>query len=254
VIDMRRAAKSHRRDEIIHCPAHLAFSWMPQFANVALVDGAIVYHWGENGESSLRDCPVTHDPVRIALIDDVFDIWKAKLRSKPSKETGDAVRRAPVDRSDPVSLICHYVLDGDPHYLFDVLGAPDTDDIVLWVDHGEEDDAIVSSCAAILGLSGLTARFVDHGDGFALELARDDRVTLLDYGGGNADRDTTLVALDAALRLDYELRYCRDSGGSSIAALLPLPREQWIKLERDYPNEVALPFDAISSDAPLLSE
>lgn len=120
---------------------------------------------GENGEAAFRNCPITRDPAQIALIDQVFDIWEAKLEDMRRKEAAHAAkagRHPAFDRSDPMALIRYYIQHGDAPYLFDVLGAPDTDDIILWVDHGEEDDAIVSNCAAILGLRGLSARFVDR--------------------------------------------------------------------------------------------
>jgi len=241
-IDMRRAALSHRRDEIIAHPAHLAFSYMPRFAKVALVNGAVEYRWSETGQVRFHDCPVTHDPAHIALIDDVFDFWEADLEERRIRDAARPVHSGPVDRSDPMALIRHYIADGDAHYLFDVLGGPDTDDIVLWVDGGEEDDEIVTKCAALLGLPGLSARF----DDMTLEITRDGAVTRLDYGGGNADRDMTLVALEGVLRPDFELRYCTDSQGNSDGAFLPLPRADWAMLERDYPADVARLFVPIS--------
>lgn len=84
----------------------------------------------------------------------------------------------------------------------------------------------------------------------ALELIRDGKVTLLEYGA-YADRDKTLVALDAVLRPDYELRYCRDSDRSSVSAFLPLPRADWAALDGAYPQDVARRFAAISPAAPI---
>ncbi len=248
-IDLRRAAKPYRRDEIHHYPAHLKFSHMPRFAYVALVDGGIRYHYGTDGESTLRTCPVTHDPRQIGMIDEVFDYWERDVTSSAAP-LSPTDRRPPADRTDPMLLIRQYIERGDTHYLHDVLGGTDSDDIVLWVDWREEDDAIVNNCAAILGLGGLYARFVEKGDAVLLEIARDGRVTMLDYGG-DANRDATLLLLADVLRPHYDLRYCRQSDGSDTAAFLPLKREDWVTLEREYPDKVAILFATISAETPI---
>ncbi|AXB78652.1 hypothetical protein TQ38_018730 [Novosphingobium sp. P6W] len=242
-IDMRRAALPYRRDEIIAHPAHLDFSYMPRFAKISLVDGYVEYRWSETGQARYYDCAVTHDPAQIALIDDAFDLWEANLEERRIADAARPVHAGPVDRTAPMALIRHYIAHADPHYLFDVLGGPDTDDIVLWVDRGEEDDEIVKKCAALLSLPSLSARF----DDMALEITRGGVLTRIDYDGGDADRDETLAALAGVLRPDFELRYCTDSQGNSDAAFLPLPRADWEMLEREYPAEVARLFTPVSA-------
>ncbi|NTG51694.1 hypothetical protein G6M04_30320 [Agrobacterium rhizogenes] len=251
-----RDIKSHKDAKIVHLPAYVSFSWRPCFAYVTLVDGMVRYHWDAEGHAALRECPETHDLERIRHIDAIFDYWEERIRRDlEAVDAAEAARAAvggPADRSDPMALIRHYVEHGDAAYLNEVLGAPDTDDIILWVDWGEEDDRIVSECARILGLDGLSARFVEHGDAISLEVTRDGRVTMVDYDGP-ADRDMTLLALDRALRPDYELRYCVESGGSDTAAFLPLFSADWKRLERDYPDAVRRRFAQLSPDTPIFN-
>jgi hypothetical protein len=125
-----------------------------------------------------------------------------------------------------------------PIYITCSMCSPDPDEIVLWVDRGEEEDEIATKCPALLGLPALSARF----DDLWLEITREAALTRIDYGGGDADRAETLAALAEVLRLDFELRNCKDSQGNSDAAFLPLPRTDWEMLERDYPAEVARLF------------
>lgn len=254
-IDMRRVAEVYRRDETFHLPPRVTFSWMPRFAHVPLVGGAVHYHWNADGHAPLWACPATRDPDRMSHIDAIFDHWEARLRQREADDAAAEARRAAadtIDRSNPMALIRRYLEQGDPFYLHEILGAPDTDDIILWVDWREEDDRIVSECARILGLNGLTARFVEREDTFPLELIRDGRVTMVDYDDPT-NRNTTLIALDQVLRPDYELRYCSDSAGSDTAALLPLPAAAWRILERDYPDAVQHCFVPLSADTSIFT-
>jgi hypothetical protein len=111
----------YRRDEIIVHPAYLAFSYMPCFAKISLVDGCMQYRWSETGQVRCYDCPVTRDSARIALTDDAFELWEANQEERRVADAARPVHAGPVDRTVPMALIRHYIAHADPHYLFDVL-------------------------------------------------------------------------------------------------------------------------------------
>lgn len=253
-IDFRRAHGQNRRDAIVHRPAHIKWYCMPTFAYVGLVDGAVQYRFGTNGEAIWRDCPVALDPAQIQQIGRMFDIWYDYLGLPAAlNELLEQAPLEPVDRSDKMALIEKYLEDGSRSFLHEVLGAPDEDDIVFWVDWREDEEDIVRLCEAVLRTGTLSARYLPNDVSADLEIFYKGRTVIAQYRDGLADRDTTLLALQAALAPDYEIRYCAASHGSDTAALLPLSPTQWASLEAIKPDSVEKLFRPLSADRPIFS-
>lgn len=253
-IDFRQAHGRYRRDLVVHSHAHVKWANMPVYAAVGLVDGAVQYRFNADGLMSWWASPVTQDPARIAQIDHMFDIWYENLKLPGALgKTDDRRQRGPIDRSDKMALIQQYLDSDDQLFLHDVLGAPDADDIILWVDWREDEVDIVTMCEAILRTGSLSARYVPTDRSADLEISYGGKIAVVRYPSGTADRDTTLLALNAALAPDFEIRYCTDSDGGDTAALLPLGSAQWATLEATAPDRVKILFRPLSSEEPLFS-
>lgn len=225
---------------------------MPTFAYVGMVDGAVQYRYGTKGEAAWWECPVTRDRAHIRQIADLFNDWYDYLGLPAAIEDMHARRRhAPIDRSDKMALILRYLDNGDPDFLHDVLGAPDEDDIIFWVDWREDEVDIIHMCETVLLTGALSARYLPNAVSADLEITYRGKTVIARYPDGVAHRDTTLLALNAILSPDVEIRYCMDSSGSDTAALLPLNSAQWAKLESVAPDAVRKAFRPLSPNMPI---
>ncbi|EKF20489.1 hypothetical protein [Nitratireductor pacificus] len=250
-IDFRQAHGPYRRDEIVDVPAYLQWSAYPVFAFLALIDEELEYRFGTNGEATHWLCPITADPERIAQIDRMFLLWYEHLGLPESLDPPPSPARD-IDRSDKMGLIRHYLRVGDQAFLFKVLG-DDHDDVVMWVDWREADDDIVHMCEKLIRTGDLTAEFVPNDVSADLFIAHRGVRTRVPYNGPDADRDTTLVTLNAILAPDHEIRMCRESGHGDTVAFLPLSAGQWQSLEEAMPLEVKEKFMKLSKDSAIFS-
>src|SRR5262245_40552590 len=112
----------------------------------------------------------------------------------------------------------------------------EADDTVFWVDWREEEDAIVESCEGVLQTGRLTAEVVDvdTADRFEVYVTFATHRHKMPLTYSPADRHIALCTLNDALRPDYEVRVCVDSGGGDSLAFLPLASDQWATLEGRY--------------------
>jgi hypothetical protein len=106
------------------------------------------------------------------------------------------------------------------------------------VDWGDEDDSIVSSCAASLGLSNLSSRF-EGSDLVITYSGRQQRVALTQDVG---DRHLTICGINDAIASEYELRFLVCSHGSDTIGLAALSASDWRSLEDRFPEAVAENF------------
>lgn len=109
-------------------------------------------------------------------------------------------------------------------------------DVVMWVDWGDFDDAIIRYCERILQTGKLSAEYkdADYERGFGLWIHYDGKAMKVPYEGEAADRDTTLISLNEILNPDYEIRLWRGSFGSDTLAFVPMKTEEWEKLEAEF--------------------
>lgn len=251
-IDFNKAHGAYRRDEVVDVPAHLQWSAHPVFAFLGLVDGALEYRFGTKGEAAYRLCPVTHHPEQITQIERMFLLWYEHLGLPDSLEPVPPEPALEIDRSDKMELIRHYLREGDQGFLFDVLG-DHHDDVVMWVDWRESDDDIVHMCERLIRTGDLSADFVPNEASADLFIVHCGVRTRVPYKGADADRDTTLVTLNAVLAPGYEIRMCRESGHSDTVAFLPLSAAQWRDLDRALPREVEEKFMKLSAGMAIFS-
>ncbi|MDR2529352.1 MAG: ABC transporter ATP-binding protein [Synergistaceae bacterium] len=113
------------------------------------------------------------------------------------------------------------------------------EEFLMWIDHREEDEAIVRYCEDILRTGSLVVEINDTDDalGFEFIILYKGKKHKVPYRGGKADRDTTITALNEVLIPDYEIRFCKHSDGGDTLAFLPLPAEQWRELENEFGQE-----------------
>jgi hypothetical protein len=98
------------------------------------------------------------------------------------------------------------------------------------VDWREEDDAILRDCEDVLKTGMLSADLED--DQLFIQFGQKRVRVPLTYS--EADRHITLVTLNAVLHPDFEVRYVMASYGSDTLAFVPLPRADWLALEKQY--------------------
>lgn len=124
-------------------------------------------------------------------------------------------------------------------------------DIIMVVDWGEEDDAIITSCEKILETGKLSAKFeaADNKQGFTITIQLVEKTLLIPYQGEGADRDTTLRALNEILHPDYEIRFCKASDGSDTLEFIPLPQKIWHQLDLKYAEKMDDMFARFEHDS-----
>lgn len=68
------------------------------------------------------------------------------------------------------------------------------------------------------------------------------------YEEDKTSRDKTIIALNEAIKQDYEIRFCNESDGDTLA-FVPLTNAQWVSLEKKYPDAINEKFTKIDKDA-----
>ncbi len=127
----------------------------------------------------------------------------------------------------------------------------DSEHAVFWVDWREYDENIPDACELVLQTGHLSGEHIEVSAPPGHEVAvrfRERRVVvpLGAHGEGSADRHLTLLALNDAMRPEFEARFCLDSDGSDTLAFLPLPCETWAELEARHGTAVAARFRVLS--------
>ncbi len=135
---------------------------------------------------------------------------------------------------------------------YNLLG--DEDGIVVWVDHRDEEESIISEIETCLKTGSLTSEVVDsdneHGFDFFIEYnGKKKRAPFITLGTHN--RQEAIVTLNELLVPDYEVRFCVDSSGSDTLAYIPLSFADWNVLEeKDTREKVLQCFYPINVDSP----
>jgi len=245
-----------------------ALEWqMPRETGMIAFSGHAVssFHKGHL-DAPHMDCdlmPITRDVDEVARLLQAFDIWyeylelpealdKARSRYQvapiieveqplPPRES----REYDINPANKMDHIIEYIEDGDPRTFDDMFYGDFDHEFVLWVDHGESDDDIVTKCERILQTGELKGWFDD--DSLDLVISYRGVEHRVNYPNDYADRDTTLVALSKVVRPEFELRYCKASDGSDTAAFLPLPRAEWQALEARFGERLERYFKVVDA-------
>ena len=116
----------------------------------------------------------------------------------------------------------------------------DASDALIWVDWGEEDDAILGYLNDVLPEAAqIDYECTDSTEerGFDILLKRDGEARAIPYAADAADRDTTLKAAQEYLAPVYEIRWYMGSLGSDTLAFCMLRAEQWRRLAQEFGAE-----------------
>jgi hypothetical protein len=226
-------------------PPHICWISLhpPQTCLAVLDNNRLEYHYSDDGAVDIRTCPVTEQKAHIEYIDKQFDDLYEKLELPdslvriPQEQARVREKKQAAKSSSKMKLIRNYLKNDDENYFRDVLS--DMDDIVMWVDWREDDDAIVRYCEYTIQTGDLDAEVNDTDDaiGFEILISYKGKKHKVPYQNEVADRDTTIITLNEVLAPDYEIRTCEDSRGSDGLAFLPLSAKQWSKLENEFGNE-----------------
>ena len=131
----------------------------------------------------------------------------------------------------------------------------DASDALIWVDWGEEDDAILGYLNDVLPEAAqIDYECTDSTEerGFDILLKKDGEAHAVPYAADAADRDTTLKAAQEYLAPAYGIRWYMGSLGSDTLAFTVLPTDDWEKLEREFDAEqVAYYFAPIYADSQM---
>lgn len=153
-------------------------------------------------------------------------------------------------------------MDGLFHEVQAFLSAPaarreafDASDALIWVDWGDEDEAVLSYLNDCLSEDvQIDYECVDSAEerGFDILLKKDGAARAIPYAADAADRDTTLKAAQEYLAPGYGIRWYMGSLGSDTLAFIVLPTAQWRQLEQEFGIEqVAYHFAPIEADSQM---
>jgi hypothetical protein len=234
-------------------PPHVQWSNNPIFAYVAIVDDKVQYHYGENGESAVFICPQTTATDHLKLIDKIFDHYYQQF-DLPNSITEIKTDTAKAGTSDKIKFLSTYLTTYDGNFFQDnFYENDDIDQLVMWIDWREEDENIITYCENILETKQLSVATIDAENkrGFDIIITYKRQQTTIPYKGTGADRDTTVKALNDAIKADFEIRLCKETAASDTLCLLPLSNTQWLELEKRFPKEVADKFEKITDSTVL---
>jgi hypothetical protein len=132
----------------------------------------------------------------------------------------------------------------------------DDQDTVFWVDWREEDGSIIDFCESIIQTGILSAKVIDveSDGGFELYIYYGYKQVKVPLSYSKHDRHITLCSLNAALKPDYEVRFCKASAGNDTLAFLPLPSSEWQALENRYGKTLEEHFYRFSFKPNLFTE
>lgn len=242
--------------------------WMPRETGmIALAgDGLCSFHKGHLDDPDIDSdlMPVTHSVDDVARLLQALNVWydylelpgsldKARHR-KAAAPVAEVVQPLPpraervfdINPANKMDHIIEYIEDGDPRTFDDMFYGDFDHAFVLWVDHGESDDDIVTHCERILKTGELKGWFDDDSLDLIISYRGDEH--RVKYPNGYADRDTTMIGLSKVLRPAFELRYCKASDGSDTAAFLPLPCAEWQALEARFGERLNHYFEVVDAD------
>lgn len=130
------------------------------------------------------------------------------------------------------------------------------DEAVLWIDWRDDDTEIVSYCATMLNIGGLssTCKEANNALGYEMSIIYQDKIQMVAFNLEDVNRDATLIALNEVLSPDYQVRLWMDSVGSDTLAFVPLSTSAWRSLEEEFGMEkVTNHFAPITSNSRMFA-
>lgn len=152
---------------------------------------------------------------------------------------------------EKLNLIKEYIQTESEEVYYKNFG--DRYDIIMIVDWGEFDTDIIEYCEAILQTKQLSVEEIDieNEQGFEIIITYEGKKTTIPYQGEGADRNTTIITLNETIQPDYEIRWCKISDGNDTLTFIPLPKQIWTNLDKEYPEKIDRLFERIDKNSNL---
>lgn len=121
------------------------------------------------------------------------------------------------------------ILSGEPSHIFDDL------DNVIWIDWGDEEDAIVDAIRAHINLDNFSSNTVDadNDQGYVVIVSFGDRSLTIDPTSDFDSRHATLNTVDELLS-DHQIRFATPTNGSDTIAVAIERESDWQSLYNEF--------------------
>lgn len=111
---------------------------------------------------------------------------------------------------------------------------------LVWIDWREYDEEIINYVESVIHSEKLIGKIenVDNKMGFDIIIeweGKEYKISYLNEEG--SDRDTTIKTLNKIIQPEYEIRLFMESLGSDTLAFVPLSKEEWEELEKEFGEE-----------------
>lgn len=108
---------------------------------------------------------------------------------------------------------------------------------LIWIDWREEDDSIINYVEKVIQSKKLIGKNEDADNkmGFNIIIewkGKDYKISYPNEEG--SDRDTTIKTLNKIIQPEYEIRLFMESLGSDTLSFVPLAKEEWEELEKEF--------------------
>ena len=126
---------------------------------------------------------------------------------------------------------------------------------LVWIDWRVYDEEIINYVESVIHSEKLIGKIenVDNKMGFDIIIewkGKEYKVSYPDEEG--SDRDTTIKTLNKIIQPEYEIRLFIESLGSDTLAFVPLSKEEWEELEKEFGEEkVNYYFSRIDDDSKM---
>lgn len=108
---------------------------------------------------------------------------------------------------------------------------------LVWIDWREEDDSIINYIENVIQSGKLIGKNenADNKMGFNIIIEWNGKEYKISYPNEEgSDRDTTIKTLNKVIQPEYDIRLFMESLGSDTLAFVPLTKEEWEELEKDF--------------------
>lgn len=126
---------------------------------------------------------------------------------------------------------------------------------LVWIDWREYDDGIINYVEDAIQSGKLVGKSenVDNKMGYNIVIEWNGEEHIISYPDEEgSDRDTTIKTLNKIIQPEYEIRLFMESLGGDTLAFVPLAKEEWEELEREFGKEkIEYYFSKIDADSKM---
>lgn len=111
---------------------------------------------------------------------------------------------------------------------------------LVWIDWREYDEDIINYIENVIQSGKLIGKNEDADNKMGVNIiiewkGKEYKISYLNEEG--SDRDTTIKTLNKIIQPEYEIRLFMESLGSDTLAFVPLSKEEWEELEKEFGEE-----------------